>query len=47
MTVSFECSTPFHYPEGHGKTDMSDRAFAIFLALQLACLAALYAGVAG
>jgi hypothetical protein len=45
LTVSFESPGAFHYPDRHGKTGMSDRTFAIFLALELACLLALYAGV--
>jgi hypothetical protein len=45
MTVSLKPPPAFHYPDRHGKTGMSDRTFAIFLALELACLLALYAGV--
>jgi hypothetical protein len=47
MTVSFERPTPFHYADVDGKTDMSDRAIAIFFALELACVIAFYAIVAG
>jgi hypothetical protein len=45
LTVSLNPSPAFNYPDRHGKTDMSDRAFAIFLALELAFVFAIYAAV--